>query len=238
MNIYADPRDRNGKAIERTDIVCQHFVDAVEKNLYGWFWECPNGGEKCVYTHALPQGYILERDRKEMEKARLMGDDDDELTLEEKIEEERLALPTTGLTPVTLKSLNEWKLRKAEKKQKELEDRMKEEAKAGNKKGFNILSGKALFKYDPTLFKDDEEAADEDIYQERTEEEEEEEKKQQEQLRDGDDNFDEEEERLRQEEELRKRQDQEETKEGEAAVDKDLFAQEADENDDEEVDFE
>ena len=30
---------------------------------------------------------------------------------------------------------------------------MREEAKKGEKKGFNILSGKALFKYDPTLFK-------------------------------------------------------------------------------------
>ena len=104
IDIYTDPRDRNGKAADRTDIICQNFLEAVEKNLYGWFWECANGADKCVYTHALPQGYILERDRKEMEKARLMGDDDDELTLEEKIEEERAALPSTGLTPVTLAS--------------------------------------------------------------------------------------------------------------------------------------
>ena len=39
-----------------------------------------------------------------MEKARLLGDDDDDLTLEEKIEDERAALPSTGLTPVTLES--------------------------------------------------------------------------------------------------------------------------------------
>jgi len=146
-------------------------LEAVEKNLYGWFWECPNGDDKCVYTHALPQGYILERDRKEMEKARLLGEDDDEMTLEEKIEEERGNLSSVNLTPVTLTSFMEWKKRKAEKKQKDLEDKMKEEAKKSSSKGYNIMSGKALFKYDPSLFKDDDEAADEDIYAERNEEE-------------------------------------------------------------------
>jgi DRG Family Regulatory Proteins, Tma46 len=146
-------------------------LEAVEKNLYGWFWECPNGADKCVYTHALPQGYILERDRKEMEKARLLGEDGDEMTLEEKIEEERGNLSSVNLTPVTLTSFMEWKKRKAEKKQKDLEDKMKEEAKKSSSKGYNIMSGKALFKYDPSLFKDDDEAADEDIYAERNEEE-------------------------------------------------------------------
>ena len=171
IDIYTDPRDRNGKQEGRTDIICQNFLEAVEKNLYGWFWECPNGADKCVYTHALPQGYILERDRKEMEKARLLGEDDDEMTLEEKIEEERANLSSVNLTPVTLTSFMEWKKHKAEKKQKDLEDKMKEEAKKSSTKGYNIMSGKALFKYDPSLFKDDDEAADEDIYAERNEEE-------------------------------------------------------------------
>jgi len=62
---------------------------------------------------------------------------------------------------------------------------MKEEAKKAGSKGTNILSGRALFKYDPTLFKDDEEAADENVYVERDEEYEEEEE-QKENLRDGD----------------------------------------------------
>jgi hypothetical protein len=44
-----------------------------------------------------------------------------------------------------------------------------EEKKAGSKKS-HILSGRALFKYDPTLFTDDEEAADVDTYEEREEE--------------------------------------------------------------------
>lgn len=46
---------------------------------------------------------------------------------------------------------------------------MKEESKKAGSKGHNILSGKALFKYDPNLFQDDENAAEEDIYEEREE---------------------------------------------------------------------
>lgn len=38
---------------------------------------------------------------------------------------------------------------------------MKEEEKKVSNKKTNIMSGRALFKYDPTLFTDDEEAADE-----------------------------------------------------------------------------
>ena len=106
----------------------------------------------------------------------LEGEDSDELTIEEKIEEERAKLPTEGLTPVTYESLMAWKQRKAERKQKELEEKMKEEAKKVGGKGSNILSGRALFKYDPNLFQDDEAAADGDVYEERNEDEEEEKK--------------------------------------------------------------
>jgi hypothetical protein len=52
---------------------------------------------------------------------------------------------------VTLESLMEWKKRKAERKQKELEAKAVEESKKVGG-GKNVLSGKALFKYDPTLF--------------------------------------------------------------------------------------
>ena len=54
---------------------------------------------------------------------------------------------------------------KAEKKSKDAEQRMKEEAKKAVK-GNTVMSGKALFKYDPTLFQDDEQAADEKFYEE------------------------------------------------------------------------
>lgn len=114
IDIYTDPRDKKGKDPSRTDIPCQHFIEAVEKNLYGWLWECPNGGEKCQYTHALPQGYVLQRDKNEAAKIR--DDDEDEMTLEEKIEEERAALPNEGLTPVTLETFQDWKRRRAERR--------------------------------------------------------------------------------------------------------------------------
>lgn len=42
-----------------------YFLDqAVEKQLYGWFWACPNG-EKCLYKHCLPPGFILKKDIKD-----------------------------------------------------------------------------------------------------------------------------------------------------------------------------
>lgn len=61
-------------------------------------------------------------------------------------------MSSDGLHPVTKESFFEWKRLKAEKKQKELEDKMKEEVKKGSKGGNSVMSGKALFKYDPTLF--------------------------------------------------------------------------------------
>ena len=52
---------------------------------------------------------------------------------------------------------------------------MKEEAKkTGSKLGSGILSGRALFKFDPNLFQDDEAAADQDLYADRSDNDEEE----------------------------------------------------------------
>lgn len=46
----------------KSDIVCKFFMEAVEKNKYGWNWTCSNGGDACKYKHCLPPGYILNRD--------------------------------------------------------------------------------------------------------------------------------------------------------------------------------
>merc|ERR1712228_964280 len=51
-----------------TDIICKYFLDAVENNKYGWFWEFPNNAKNCMYKHALPKGFVLKKDRKKMEK--------------------------------------------------------------------------------------------------------------------------------------------------------------------------
>ena len=113
IDIHSDPRDYKGSVKDpaRTDITCVHFIEAVEKNVYGWNWECPNG-VKCVYVHALPVGFVLEREKKDLAKAR--EDDEEEQTIEELIEEERAKLPTVGQTPVTKDSFFAWKKRKAE----------------------------------------------------------------------------------------------------------------------------
>ena len=85
----------------QTDIICKHFIDAVETRRYGWFWECPNGGDKCQYRHALPEGYVLKRDQASGPKG-----PDEGPRLEDIIEEIRKALTTR--TPVTLERLIEW----------------------------------------------------------------------------------------------------------------------------------
>lgn len=48
---------KHGNPKTTTDKVCKYFIDAVENGKYGWFWQCPNGGDKCMYRHSLPPGY-------------------------------------------------------------------------------------------------------------------------------------------------------------------------------------
>ena len=39
-------RQKEGKRPQTTTkIVCRYFLDAIEKECYGWFWQCPNGPE-------------------------------------------------------------------------------------------------------------------------------------------------------------------------------------------------
>ena len=49
---------KHGNPKTTTDKVCKYFIDAVENGKYGWFWTCPNGGDKCMYKHSLPPGYV------------------------------------------------------------------------------------------------------------------------------------------------------------------------------------
>jgi hypothetical protein len=49
---------KKGNQKTTTDKVCKFFIDAVEEGKYGWFWTCPNGGDKCMYQHKLPPGYV------------------------------------------------------------------------------------------------------------------------------------------------------------------------------------
>lgn len=49
--------NKHGNPRTTTDKVCKFFISAVEDGKYGWFWTCPNGGDKCMYRHSLPAGY-------------------------------------------------------------------------------------------------------------------------------------------------------------------------------------
>ena len=89
IDIYTDPRMKLGKMHEDTIITCKDFLEAVEKNLYGFNWVCPNKGDACQYRHMLPQGYVLNKDKGAKQDS---DDGEEEMTLEEKIEEERAAL--------------------------------------------------------------------------------------------------------------------------------------------------
>jgi hypothetical protein len=50
---------KHGNPRTTTDKVCKFFIEAVENQKYGWFWTCPNGGDKCMYKHSLPPGYVF-----------------------------------------------------------------------------------------------------------------------------------------------------------------------------------
>lgn len=50
---------KHGNPRTTTDKVCKYFIEAVENQKYGWFWTCPNGGDKCMYKHSLPPGYVV-----------------------------------------------------------------------------------------------------------------------------------------------------------------------------------
>lgn len=69
----------------------------MEKSKYGWFWECPSG-QKCIYRHALPPGFVLKKDKKKEEKK-------DEISLEDLIETERANLGPNQVQILCIKSI-------------------------------------------------------------------------------------------------------------------------------------
>ncbi|KAF5786299.1 putative transcription factor C3H family [Helianthus annuus] len=70
-----------------TDIVCKHFLNAMEKKQYGWFWVCPNGNKECHYRHALPPEYILKSQMKA-----LLEEEANKLAIEDEIKDQVLEL--------------------------------------------------------------------------------------------------------------------------------------------------
>ncbi|XP_066138127.1 zinc finger CCCH domain-containing protein 15 homolog [Euwallacea fornicatus] len=158
---------KHGKAgkLPTTDIICKHFLEAVEKSKYGWFWQCPTG-ENCIYRHALPPGFVLKKDKKKDDKK-------DEITLEELIEKERAALGPAQ-TKVTLETFLAWKKRKIHEKKeaaKKDEDKKRSDFKAGRQVG---LSGREMFSFNPDMateydLEDGDEAFDSSLYKDEEE---------------------------------------------------------------------
>ncbi|KAI6202895.1 hypothetical protein M3Y94_00493600 [Aphelenchoides besseyi] len=142
--------EKDRKRPNQTEIVCKYFIDAVENSKYGWFWECPNG-EKCIYRHALPPGYVLSKDRKKMDEQKRL----EQISLEELIEKERANLSSKAQTKVTLETFIAWKKKKLiEKRRKEADDEKKKRSnlKSGNKVE---LTGREMFTFNPQMNTDE-----------------------------------------------------------------------------------
>lgn len=146
---------KHGNPRTTTDKVCKYFLQAVEDGKYGWFWECPNGGEKCMYRHALPPGFVLKSERKEREALEKAN----EISLEEFLESARHKLGS-NLTPVTPESFNKWKKERLDKKAAEEEAmRLKKQTQAQANKMAG-LSGREMFALNPDMLADDDDDDD------------------------------------------------------------------------------
>ncbi|XP_048446448.1 zinc finger CCCH domain-containing protein 21 isoform X3 [Pyrus x bretschneideri] len=128
-----------------TEIVCKHFLDAVEKKQYGWFWSCPNGGKECHYRHALPPGYVLKSQMKA-----LLDEEAEKVAIEDEIENQRAKVTT--ITPMTTELFMQWRNKKTEEKEAGLAAQRAERAKNDR------MSGRELFLSDASVFVDDAEA--------------------------------------------------------------------------------
>ncbi|BCS19417.1 translation machinery-associated protein TMA46 [Aspergillus puulaauensis] len=118
---------KQGNPRTTTDKVCKYFIEAVENQKYGWFWVCPNGGDKCMYRHNLPPGFILKtKEQRAEEKAMMDKSPLNTLTLEDWLESERHKL-VGELTPVTPESFAKWKKDRIDKKAAEEQARKAKE---------------------------------------------------------------------------------------------------------------
>lgn len=119
---------KHGNPKTTTDKVCNYFINAVENGKYGWFWTCPNGGDKCMYKHSLPPGFVLKTAaQRQAEKALMDKSPLKTLTLEDFLESERHKL-SGNLTPVTPETFAVWKKNRMDKKAAEEEARRAKEA--------------------------------------------------------------------------------------------------------------
>lgn len=131
------------EASNKTDIICKFFLEAVEKKQYGWFWQCPNGGKDCKYRHALPPGYVLKSQMKEL----LELEAKNAISIEEEIEMERKKVDAK--TPITEEVFSKWHNQKKDAVRKQQEEAIAERKRKG------ILSGREIFAQEGFMAEDD-----------------------------------------------------------------------------------
>ncbi|KAL2418621.1 Translation machinery-associated protein 46 [Exophiala dermatitidis] len=142
---------KHGNPRTTTDKVCKYFIQAVEDGKYGWFWTCPNGGDKCMYRHSLPPGFVLKtKEQRRAEKALMDKSPLATLTLEDFLESERHKLTGT-LTPVTPETFAKWKKERMDKKAAEAQALKAKEA-----------TGRAMFESGNWKDSEDEDSDDDD----------------------------------------------------------------------------
>jgi len=143
MEVVEKKHGESDRKMPQTDKICKFFLDALENNKYGWFWECPNGAQKCHYRHALPPGFVLKKDKKKEDKT-------EEISIEDLVETQRAKLGSV-LTRITYETFQLWKKKKLKEKQEKSrkeEDRKRAEFKAGRHIG---LSGRDMFTFNPEM---------------------------------------------------------------------------------------
>jgi hypothetical protein len=144
--VIREKGEREGDANRNlaTTIICRFFLDAVEKRQYGWFWKCPNGKE-CKYRHALPPGYVLKSQMKELleqEAAERKGRD-----VTEDIEAARQQV--TARTPLTQQVFAAWHSGRIEKR------RLEKEAQEAERRKKGLLNGREIFLQEGFVAQDD-----------------------------------------------------------------------------------
>ena len=152
-SVIAKKHGKEANSSNETTIVCKHFLKAVEKHKYGWFWNCP-GGANCKYKHKLPKNYVFKADLVAMMREAAMNRKSDQDELREELEKLKASGPGT---PVTLDVFLEWKTNKVEARRARDEKAKAERQKKG------IFTGKELCEAADMSHGADEGSAEDDV---------------------------------------------------------------------------
>jgi len=148
-------KKHGGEKSTTTDIICKKFLEALDNNKYGWFWECPLGKD-CKYRHQLPPGYVLKKDRAKKEK------EEAGISIEDLIETERGTLDQNKLTKVTLQTFVAWKKKKLKEKALAEKKERAQKKKDFKESGGGGMSGVEMFRMDPSMLERHTEDPDDD----------------------------------------------------------------------------